>query len=340
MKAAVYRGVEDITVEDRPIPELKDGQVLLRVIETGICGTDMQIYLGKHPRARTSLVPGHEIFGKVESVGNTVTNVKPGDRVVVYPLISCGVCDPCKTGDAHVCERLGLDGIDRDGGFAEFVAVDAEQIVPVPDGISDTEAVIVEPLAVVVHAIYDSAFRVGDTALVTGAGPMGNLLAQVLRAAGARYVAVSEVSPFRRQLLERLGFETLDPTKTSPADVLKHSTGKPAADIVFEATGHASAYPNAVNCCRVRGHIGFVGIPKTPPVVDIQAILYKEIHTSSARVYRHRDYVRALAMLASKSINASSLITDRVPLTSAAHAYELMKKADTSGKIVISPANS
>lgn len=337
MKAAIYQGAQDVVVEDRPVPTPSAGEVLLRVHETGICGSDMQIYAGTHPRAKAPFTPGHEIFGMVESLGEGVTGVKKGDRVAVYPLISCGHCDPCRSGNAHVCEHLKLVGIDRDGGFAEFVAVGAHQLVPVPDAISNSEAVIIEPLAVAVHAVCDSRFRLGDTVLVTGGGPIGNLIAQTVRASGARQVVVSEVSDFRRRLLEGLGFDSFNPLQDDAADVLQHVTGKSTVDIVFEATGLAAAYEDALRCCQVRGHVSFVGIPKVTPPIDVQKMVYKEIHTSSARVYRHRDYAAAIALLVAKSVQAKPLITDRVPLSATPRAYELMKKADASGKIVIAP---
>jgi len=335
MKAAVYYGKEDIRVEERSEPGIKDGQLLVRVHETGICGTDMQIFAGKHPRAKANLVPGHEIFGRVEDPHGSPW--KRGDRVVVYPLISCGHCQPCMEGNAHVCATLGLVGIDRDGGFAELVAVDERQLVAVPDTIPDTDAAIIEPLAVAVHAIHNSAFRIGDTVLVTGGGPIGNLLAQTLRASGASRVVLSEISSFRRELAAKLGFPVFDPSAEAPQAALLRVLGKASADMVFEATGHAAAYQNAIECCAVRGQVSFVGIPKTVPPVDVQGIVYKELQISSARVYRRRDYEGAIALLSRKAVDGGSLITDRIPLNQAPRAYELMGSAATSGKIVISP---
>lgn len=340
MRSAIYTGPETIVVEERPVPKLNHSQALLRVRETGICGTDMQIFAGKHPRAMAPLIPGHEIFGTIEDVGPGVAKALVGDRVVIYPLITCGNCEPCRAGNPHVCEHLKLVGIDRDGGFAEFVAVDEQQLVSIPEEISDREAVIIEPLAVAVHAVCDSSFRVGDSVLITGGGPIGNLLAQVLRASAAREVVVSEVSAFRRGILSDMGFVTFDPSSCDALEVLEKSCGRRAVDIVFEATGQSSAYADALRCCSVRGHVSFVGIPKTPAVVDVQTIVYKEIHTSSARVYRQRDYASAIGLLASGAVRAETLITHRVSLASAADAYMLMKKADSSGKIVITPEAS
>src|SRR5215470_1333393 len=124
MQAAVYYGKEDVRVKEWPEPALGDREILVRVRYGGVCGSDMTIYSGKHPRAKAPLVPGHEVFGCIEAVGAALDNAwQKGARVAIYPLISCGECIPCVDGNAHVCERLRVVGIDRDGGFAEFVKV-------------------------------------------------------------------------------------------------------------------------------------------------------------------------------------------------------------------------
>lgn len=338
MQAAVYYGRENVQPQEWPEPEFGDRDVLVRVSGTGICGSDMQIYAGQHPRAKAPLVPGHEIFGRVEAVGANVSNRwSKGTRVAIYPLISCGQCSPCLSGNAHVCARLGLVGIDRDGGFAELVKVQPEQLVPVPDTISDQSAPIIEPLAVAVHAVHDSGFRFGDSVFVTGAGPIGNLLAQTLRAAGAGQVILSEKSSFRRKIAEDMGFAVVNPEHETAAEALNRILGKPYVDIVFEATGQPAAYVDAISCCAVRGHISFVGIPKTTPQLDVQGLIYKELSTNSSRVYRMRDYDGAINLLARGAVDVRTLITDRIPLHDASRAYEEMKRADRSAKIVLVP---
>jgi 2-desacetyl-2-hydroxyethyl bacteriochlorophyllide A dehydrogenase len=335
MQAAIYYGKEDVRVENVPMPEIGPGEVLLRVRYTGICGTDMSIYAGKHPRAQAPLIAGHEIFGRIENIGHDVQGWQCGARVAVYPLISCGHCGPCIEGNAHVCEKLGLVGIDRDGGFADFVKVEPEKLFAIPDSISDEEAAVIEPLAVTVHAVANSRFRAGDTAMVTGGGPIGNLIAQVLRASGARQVVVSEVKQFRRELAAELGFAVFNPVDESAIDATRRLNGT-LFDTVFDATGHASAYRDAIACCKVRGALNFVGIPKAPPEVDILQIVFKEIFTSSARVYRRRDYQAAIALLAHHAVNVTPLV-ECLALSDAPLGFLKMKSADTSLKILLAP---
>jgi (R,R)-butanediol dehydrogenase/meso-butanediol dehydrogenase/diacetyl reductase len=338
MRAGVYRGPETIQVEDWPVPQLASGEVLVKVRYAGICGSDILIRRGKHPRVVPPRVLGHEIFGAVaESNAPAGAALKPGTRVAVYPLISCGQCAPCREGASHVCETLGLIGIDVDGGIAEYVKAQPDQLMAVPDSVSDEQAALVEPLSVAVHAVRRSGFRPGDTALVTGAGPIGNLIAQVLRASGARAIVVSEVKDFRRELAARLGFRVVNPAQEPLREKVQSATGGPFVDRVFEATGGASAYRDAVQTCRVRGEIILVGLPKIPPEVDVLNLVFKEIRTTGVRVYERRDYQVAIALLERRAIDVAPLITDQLPLEDAERGFQKMQEADTSLKILFAP---
>ena len=338
MQAAVYYGKENIQVQDWPDPELASGEVLVRVRYAGICGTDMMIYSGKHPRAVPPRVLGHEIFGSIEGAGPSVDPTwKKGKRVAIFPLISCMQCTPCKEGNAHVCEKLEVIGVDCDGGFASYVKATPNQVVGVPDSVDDEQAALVEPLSVAVHAVRNTSFRPGDTALVIGGGPIGNLLAQVLRASGAREVIVAEVKEFRRVSAERLGFHTINPAAENSREALQRIVGGRFVDCVFEASGFPGAYMDAVQCCKVRGEITFVGLPKTCPEVDILGLVFKEIRTSSARVYTLRDYLGAIALLDRRAVDVTTIITDRLSLKDAPLGFQRMLRAEMSLKILLSP---
>ncbi|MBZ5542754.1 MAG: alcohol dehydrogenase catalytic domain-containing protein [Acidobacteriia bacterium] len=338
MRAGVYRGPETVQVEDWPVPQLASGEALVKVRYAGICGSDILIRRGKHPRVVPPRVLGHEIFGAVAEARPPADAVwKPGMRVAVYPLISCGHCAPCREGASHVCEKLGLIGIDVDGGIAEYVKAQPDQLFAVPDSVSDEQAALVEPLSVAVHAVRSSGFRPGDTALVTGAGPIGNLIAQVLKASGARAIVVSEVKDFRRGLAGRMGFQVVNPAQEPLRETLQRVAGEPFVDRVYEATGGAGAYRDAVHACRVRGEITFVGLPKAPPEVDVLNLVFKEIRTTGARVYERRDYQVAIALLERAAVDVAPLITDQLPLEDAEHGFQKMQEAETSLKILFAP---
>ena len=168
MKALVYAGPKKAELRDVETGEKKEGQIKIDVTYCGVCGSDIGIYLGTHPRAKAPLVFGHEFLGVAAEDGK---RIKKGDRVVPYPLLSCGHCKACRNGNEHVCNTLGLIGIDVDGGMCESVYVDEDVLYKVPEGVSDKAAAVIEPLAVLVHAIHMSGFEPLDTAVVAGAGP-------------------------------------------------------------------------------------------------------------------------------------------------------------------------
>lgn len=338
MQAGVYKGPHEIKAQDWPVPELAAGEVLVRVRYAGICGTDLLIHSGKHPRVVPPRVLGHEIFGTVADAQSPANAAwKAGMRVAVYPLISCGRCAPCREGNTHVCEKLGLIGIDTDGGIAEYVKTTPGQIVAVPDAVNDEQAALIEPLSVAVHVVRRSGFRSGDSTLVMGGGPIGNLIAQVLRASGARTVILTEVKPRRRALAEQLQLTTVNPAEEGLRDAVLRLTGEPFVDCVFEATGAAAAYRDAVAICKVRGEIVLVGLPKTPPEVDVLNLVFKEIQTTGARVYTLKDYQAAIGLLERGAVNVTPLITDHLALADVEQGFQKMRDADSSLKILFAP---
>ena len=171
MKALVYTAPHKVEVQDVPEPKGRDGAAKVKMHYCGICGSDIGIFAGKHPRAKAPLVLGHEFVGTIEEIQGGSGRFAPGDRVVAYPLISCGHCLACRTGHPHVCKTLKLIGIDVDGGIAEHAWIDEDVLFKVPDSMSDKIAALVEPLAVIVRSMHQAKFDVLKSAVVTGAGP-------------------------------------------------------------------------------------------------------------------------------------------------------------------------
>ena len=159
MKSIVYHSAQEITVEDQPMPEIAAGEVLIKVAYVGVCGSDMNIYQGVHPRAKAPLVMGHEFSGTIVAGHPTLAK---GTPVTVYPLLSCGHCEPCLSGYAHVCDTLKLIGIDCDGGMAEYVKVPVDKVMPIPPTLSLKLGAFLEPVAVGVHAVRRSGYKPGD----------------------------------------------------------------------------------------------------------------------------------------------------------------------------------
>jgi len=335
MRAAHWIGPESIAIETLPRPEPGPGEALIQVALGGICGTDLMIYLGKHPRAKAPLIMCHEFVGTVADPGDSA--LSPGAPVAINPLLTCGRCYPCTHGTPHICERLGLVGIDRDGGFAQYAVVPTHALCPLPAGLELAEAALIEPLAVAVHAVRVSRLRIGDTTAVLGAGPVGILTAQVARFAGAARVFVSEVSPRRLEIARGLGFDVIDARSESITDAVSAATAGVGVPVAFETAGVQATIAAAATCARAGGQVLQVGMPKTPPTLDITRLLFAEISLTPIRVYRKDDVTAAIAIAASGALDLASPVTHVLPLNDLAAGLELAHHATDACKILIDP---
>ncbi|HUA40096.1 MAG TPA: alcohol dehydrogenase catalytic domain-containing protein [Streptosporangiaceae bacterium] len=279
------------------------GEVLVRPQFVGLCGTDLHIAAGDHPRARLPLVLGHEIVGTADA-GRWA-----GRTVVVDPTIACGSCAACLRGDQHVCQQLRLIGIDRDGGLCRGVFVAESKLHPVPAELPTMVAALAEPLAVAVHAASRAGPYLGATVVVLGAGPIGLLIALVVRAAGAHQLVLAEPIAARRESARKLDFETV-PEPDMLAAALK---GEPA-DIVFDAAAAPATARQATRLLRPRGTIVVAGVFGHPVAVDLQTVTFAELNVVGTRVYQPHDLATALRLLASGSVDVTGLISDVVEL--------------------------
>lgn len=319
MLAAVYHGPMQVRLETVLKPSPPEGWALIEVSHCGICGTDTFIVGGTHPRARAPLVLGHEFSGTLLEVNGEGFAV--GATVVVEPLISCGACHACRTGNAHVCKNLRLYGIDAPGGMAQYMVAPLEKLHRVPEGVSLELAALAEPLAVAVHALRRSAFKPGDAVAVLGAGPIGLLLALALRASGARSVLVSEASEDRLGVARELGFTAID-AKADPVQAILERTHGEGADLCFDAAGHPAVAEILTRLTRVRGQIMLVGSYKKPAPVDLQSIVFKEQNMNGTRVYAPEDFTIALEMIRAGAMPLGQLIT-RLPFSELERGFEL-----------------
>jgi (R,R)-butanediol dehydrogenase/meso-butanediol dehydrogenase/diacetyl reductase len=307
MQALVWAGGTTVTVEERPRPEAGDGQVLVDVAWCGLCGTDLHISAGEHPRAQPGIVLGHEISGRLATA---TAGLAAGTKVVVDPLLACGGCRPCRGGRPHTCANLRLLGIDVPGGAAEQVAVAADRVLPVPDGADLRRLAFAEPLAVAVRAVRRSGLAVGEEVAVAGAGPIGLAVAACARLAGAGRVLVAEPVPGRRRLAADLGFETAETLDGTQAEV------------VFDAAANPAVAAGLAEAAAVGGRVVLVGVYGAPAPLDLRALTFKEVTVLGTRVYSRDDLRVATTMVAEGRFDPAPLITRAVPLAEAPAAVD------------------
>lgn len=334
MRAAVWTATDTLDVTDVPVPDVPEGWALVEVAATGICGTDLAIVHGAHPRARHGLVPGHEIAGRVVRAGDGGPGV--GALVVAEPLISCGTCLACRSGASHVCRELGLYGIDVPGSMATYVALPPAVLHEVPAHVDPQVAALVEPLAVAVHAVRLSGLQPGDSVAVYGAGPIGVLVGLVARHAGAARVVVAEPNAWRRGVAEDLGLVAVPGTAELLA-ALDEPTGGEGADVTFDSAGHPAVSLDLTRVTRVLGRVVVVGVHKKPAEVDLRDVCFKEQTVVGVRVYTTDDVREAVRLVADGSLGLERFPLTTFPLSQAAEAVAAAASGDGVLKVLVVP---
>jgi len=335
MKALRYLNPKVLKTEEIDAPVCAAGQALVRVHSAGICGSDMGIFVGKHPRARAPLVMGHEFAGEIVEIqpGGRESQLAVGDKVTAYPLLVCGHCWACRNGFAHVCRDLKLIGIDRDGAFAEYVSVPLDLLVKVPAALPYDQAALIEPLAVGVHALEMAGPPNWQTAVVVGCGPIGLLVGLCLQHAGIENILMSDINPHRVKRAGRLNFEAIDSSAQNLTDRVFEITKGEGADIVFECAGSPAAALQMCDLVRPRGTIVMVSVHKEPHPVDLQAVSFKELTMVGTRVYTRDNYRQALEMIT--DLPWEEVVSHRVNLDRGAEGFDIMGQAADACKVLI-----
>ncbi len=331
MKALVYTANEEMTYRDEPPPAPAPGDALIAIDSVGICGSDMHAYLGHDPRRVPPLILGHE------AVGTVLEGATPGQRVVLNPLISCGVCDDCLGGRQNLCAERDLIGMYRAGAFAEQIAIPERNLIPVPDGILSAQAALTEPGATGLHAIL-LAERVlarplsESRALVFGAGSVGLLTALLLRDKGVEEIVIAETNPLRRELVQQhCDFTPIDPVATPPEAL--------AFDCVFDAVGGAPTRAQSIASVKSGGVVVHIGLMDSKGEMDVRAMTLREITFIGTYTYTPVDLRATLAKLASGALGALDWIEQR-PLAAGAEAFaELLKGKCAAPKVILRTAD-
>jgi (R,R)-butanediol dehydrogenase/meso-butanediol dehydrogenase/diacetyl reductase len=320
MHAALITGEHRVELVEFPNPTPAPAGVVVDVAFCGICGTDIHAYQSGRPY--NPAICGHEWAGTVSAIGAEVTSLSEGDRVVVAVAPSCGRCTACRRGQADRCEVTFLSALGRDalapphGGFAPQIAVAAARVVKTDPGLSDEQAAQVEPTTVAFHAVRNSNLRLGDIAVIQGAGPIGLGAMQWVRAAGAGRVIVIEPSPERRELALALGAHHAAPPGDEANQLIRELTHGLGADIVYECVGRPFAVQAAVDLARRGGSMCLIGLAEGDAPISPGAWLVKEISVTSSLAYLHEEFEMSMGMMADGRIVVDPLHTSTVGLDS------------------------
>lgn len=344
MRAALYKGIRDIEMVDRPRPQAGPGEAVIRIALCGICGTDLHIYFdGMLP---PGIVLGHENVGTVVEVGAGVCSVSVGDRVAVGPPGLCGCCLPCRQGRPSLCldgfERT--HGLRRDGGMAEYMLVnDAEgMIYPIPEGVSFESAVLTDTFATALHGIGMSASVEGCSAVVSGAGSIGLAAVQLLRNRGAARVTVLEPAAAKRALAERYGAEsTFDPESGTPeelcAQISRLHDGR-GPDLVIESAGVPASFELCIALAGPGGEVLNLGAASRPVRVDPSLLALRELVIRSSLAYGAEEARACLEFMAAGHIRTEGMLSDVISLEDLVEkGFDRLKEDGSLVKIAVAP---
>ena len=320
MKAIQYLEANKIGVCEVPIPEVPEGWGLIKVSHAGICGTDLNIYAGTHPRAKGPVTIGHEFSGVMAS---DTSKYKKGQKVTVFPYIPCQECEACKEGNIHVCNTLKLFGIDTDGGMAEYVAIPENQIIPIADTVSEKLGALIEPVAISVHTLRQTKFLSGNSTLVFGCGTIGLCVALTLRQFGARNMVLVETDDARVEIARGMGFTVVNPMKEDLYTIVADKTNGNGFDIVYDCAGAQAVANCLLDVVKVRGQIVVVAAYKKPAELPLFKGMIKETSIHFVRNSTFKDFEIA-ADLIEKETLYEKIITHVVPYEKAQEGFDLL----------------
>ncbi|MGX5856535.1 zinc-dependent alcohol dehydrogenase [Dyadobacter jiangsuensis] len=329
-----YEGNRTFSVSEVENESPAPGEVQIKVAYCGICGTDVHIYHGMmDKRVRTPQPIGHEMSGEIAALGEGVTGLRVGDKVVVRPLDNRGEL-PSDKGISHICKNLKFIGIDSPGAMQQYWNVPAFTIHTLKPATDLKLAALIEPLAVACHDVRLVELRAGETAVVLGGGPIGMLVAFVAKSTGAR-VVLSEVNPVRIEMARSWGFEVVNPTETDLKSYLEQETDGRLADVVFEVAGVQPAVDTMTEIAGLRGRIVVVAIHGQPRPVNLFQFFWKELKLIGARVYEPEDYEKAIELVTSNEYPFAELITEVRPLRDIQRAFEEIDLNPSGMKVLL-----
>ena len=332
-----------LTLRELPLPEIGPRDVLVKVKAASICGTDLHIYRWDPwaaGRLRPPLVIGHEFCGEVVAVGRDVSEaeVRAGDYISAESHVVCGVCDMCRTGKGHLCRNTKILGVDRDGCFAEYVAIPAINAWPDPPEMPPEIASLQENFGNAVHTAFSVDVR-AKKVLVTGCGPVGLMAIAVAKALGARAVYATDVSAYRLELAQRMGADAVfHARETDVVEAVRAATEGEEVDVLLEMSGAPSALREGLELLKPGGEAALLGLHGQPIEFDVDNLVVFKGITVHGVIGRRlwETWYQARGLLRSGAVDLSPVVTHRFPLEEYEEAFELMASGEC-GKVILIP---
>ncbi len=326
-----------IEFREAPVPEPGEGQVLIRIMEIGVCGSDIHVYHGTHPFTSYPVTQGHEVSGLVEKLGPGVSGLTPGQKVTIQPQVTCGECWPCRHGKYNLCEKLKVMGFQTTGVASHYFAVDAEKVTPLPDNMSLDEGAMIEPLAVAVHAVRRAGDIEGKDICVLGAGPIGILAAQTAKGLGARKVMITDVSGLRLQKAAECGADVCVNTREQDfGQAFEACFGPDKADVIYDCAGNNVTIGQAVRYARKGSAIILVAVFAEMGQVDLAVLNDHELDLNTSMMYRSEDYETAIRLVSEGKVALKPLISKHFAFRDYLEAYRYIdENRESTMKVLI-----
>lgn len=326
-----------IWMTDVPKPELGHNDVMIKIRKTAICGTDVHIYNWDEWSQKTIPVPmvvGHEYIGEIVAIGQEVKGFKIGDRVSGEGHITCGHCRNCRGGRTHLCRNTIGVGVNREGGFAEYLVIPAFNAFKIPDNIPDEIAAIFDPFGNAVHTAL-SFDLVGEDVLVSGAGPIGIMAAAVCRHVGARHVVITDVNDYRLELAKKMGVSrAVNVSRENLKDVMNELGMKEGFDVALEVSGAPAAFQTMLDTMNHGGRIALLGIPPASMATDWSQVIFKGLFIKGIYGREMFETWYKMATLIQSGLDLSPIITHQFPIDEFQKGFDIMRSGQ-SGKVIL-----
>jgi L-iditol 2-dehydrogenase len=328
IKAAFLNAPEKIEIKDTPVPQVDRDQVLIEPVRVGICGSDVSLFSGHRTPSAYPLLLGHESIGRVRAIGDNVTEFSIGQRVIVEPNYPCGVCSYCRSGRGNICPNKKSLGVNISGCFAEQFVAPAEFVWPMPETISDEDAVTIEPLAVSLHALWQSGAQIGDTVAVLGCGATGLLLIQAVVSQGMRVFAHDKFES-KLDMAKQLGAQI---NQSADFSRLWRDEG---VTTVFECAGAASTVELALSAVPRGGQVVMLGLSTSQASFVPLKLVREEIRVSGSIIYNHpADFARAIALVKNKLLSPGKIVTNTFRFSEICQALQVASTGEV-GKVIM-----